>query len=44
MKKDLNWGLFYIKNKILSYFSRKTWLITYFTAINASAALSIWTE
>ena len=44
MKKDLNWGLFYIQNKILGSFSLKTPSINYFTAINASAALSIWTE
>ncbi len=31
-------------NKILGDFSVKTHLIAYFTAINASAALSIWTE
>ena len=33
-----------MKNKILSTFRLKTDLISYFTAINASAALSIWTE
>ena len=33
-----------MKNKILSTFRLKTGLISYFIAINASAALSIWTE
>jgi hypothetical protein len=44
MKKDLNWGLFYMKSMFLRNFSLKNRLIAYFTAISASAALSIWTE
>jgi hypothetical protein len=33
-----------MKNKILRTFSVEARSITYFTAIKASAALSIWTE